>query len=157
MKAVETQVAMAELLPMIEDSFRQGLTVTLGVTGNSMVPLFRHKRDSVILSPCDALSLKRGDVPLYRRPDGKFVLHRILHVKQDTYTLAGDAQHELEVGLPKPCVLAVMTGFIRKGKTVSCRNVLYRMYSTCWMLLRPVRPYLFRVASRLRRRKSREV
>ena len=27
MKAVETQVAMAELLPMIEDSFRQGMTV----------------------------------------------------------------------------------------------------------------------------------
>lgn len=157
MKPIETQVAMAEVLPMIQDSFRQGLTVTLGVTGNSMLPLFRHKRDSVILSPCDPLSLKRGDVPLYRRPDGKFVLHRILRAKGDTYTLAGDAQHEPEVGLPKSCVLAVMTGFTRKGKTVSCRNVLYRLYSTCWMLLRPVRPYLFRVASRLRRRKRREV
>ncbi len=156
MKPIEAQVAMAELLPMIEDSFRQGLTVTLGVTGNSMVPLFRHKRDSVILSPCDPLALKRGDVPLYRRPDGKFVLHRILRVKKETYTLAGDAQHELEVGLPKTCVLAVMTGFVRKGKTVSCRSIPYRMYSTLWMWLRPMRPYLFRVA-RLRRRKKREV
>ena len=156
MKPIETQVAMAEVLPMIEESFRQGLTVTLGVTGNSMLPLFRHKRDSVILSACDPLSLKRGDVPLYRRPDGKFILHRILHVKKDTYTLAGDAQHELEVGLPKSCVLAVMTGFTRKGKTVSCRNIGYRMYAACWMVLRPFRPYLFRIASRLRRRKQRE-
>lgn len=157
MKPTELTVAMAELLPIIEDSFRQGLTVTLGVTGNSMLPLFRHKRDSVILSPCDPSSLKRGDVPLYRRLDGKFVLHRILRVNNDTYTLAGDAQHELEIGLPKSCVVAVMTGFIRKGKTVSCRHVLYRMYSVGWMWLRPVRPYLFRVASRLRRRKRREV
>ncbi len=156
MKPIETQVAMAELLPMIEDSFRQGLTVTLGVTGSSMVPLFRHKRDSVILSPCNPLKLRRGDVPLYRRLDGKFVLHRILRVKKDTYTLAGDAQSELEVGLPKTCVIAVMTGFIRKGKTVSCRSLRYRMYSSLWMLLRPVRPYLFRVVSRLRRRKKRE-
>ena len=43
MKKVQSQVAMADLLPMIEDSFRQGLTVTLGVTGNSMLPLFRHE------------------------------------------------------------------------------------------------------------------
>ncbi len=156
MKPVETQVAMLQLLPMIEDSFRQGMTVTLGVTGNSMLPLLRHNRDCVILSACDPTALKRGDVPLYRRPDGKFVLHRILRVEKDSYTLAGDAQHELEVGLPKTCVIAVMTGFTRKGKTVSCRNVWYGLYSSMWMLVRPLRPYLFRVASRLRRRKQRE-
>ena len=142
---------MAELLPMIEESFRQGMTVTLGVTGNSMLPLFRDKRDSVILAACDPKALRRGDVPLYRRPDGRFILHRILKVENETYTLAGDAQKELEVGLPKTCVIAVMTGFIRKGKTVSCRSLPYRMYSTLWMLLRPVRPTLFRIGSRLRR------
>ncbi len=154
MKTTQSQVAMAELLPMIEESFRQGMTVTLGVTGNSMLPLFRHQRDSVILSACDPKTLRRGDVPLYRRPDGRFILHRILKVERDTYTLAGDAQNELEIGLPMDCVLAVMTGFIRKGKTISCRHPLYRLYSTAWMLLRPVRPFLFRVGSRLRRWRS---
>ena len=151
MKTTQAQVAMAELLPMIEESFRQGMTVTLGVTGNSMLPLFRHGRDSVILSACDPQMLRRGDVPLYRRPDGRFILHRILKVKNDTFTLAGDAQTELEVGLPKDCVLAVMTGFVRKGKTVSCRHPLYRLYSTVWMLLRPARPTVFRAWSRIRR------
>ena len=151
MKKVQAQVAMAELWPIMEDSFRQGLTVTLGVTGNSMLPLFRHGRDSVILSPCNPETLKRGAVPLYRRPDGQFILHRILRVKKDTYTLAGDAQTELETGLPKTCVLAVMTGFVRKGKTVSCRHPLYRLYSTVWMLVRPLRPWIFRAASRWRR------
>ncbi len=142
---------MAELLPMIEESFRQGMTVTLGVTGNSMFPLFRHQRDSVILSPCDPHTLRRGDVPLYRRLDGRFILHRIIKAERDTYTLAGDAQRELERNLPKECVLAVVTGFIRKGKTVSCRHPLYRAYSTLWMWLRPLRPLIFRVGSRLRR------
>ena len=156
MKTVQSQVAMAELLPMIEESFRQGMTVTLGVTGNSMLPLFRHGRDSVILSACDPTALRRGDVPLYRRPDGRFILHRILWVKKDTYTLVGDAQQELERGLPKNCVLAVMTGFVRKGKTVSCRNVWYRLYSALWMMVRPIRPFLIRVGSRMWRWWKRE-
>lgn len=154
MKVTQAQVAMAELLPLIEDSFRQGLTVTLGITGNSMMPLFRHGRDSAVLSPCDTATLRRGDVPLYRRPDGRFVLHRILRVESDTYTLAGDAQRELEIGLPKDCVIGVMTGFIRKGKTVSCRSWRYRLYSTVWMALRPIRPVLFRVARRCRRHRN---
>lgn len=151
MKTTRSQVAMTELLPMIEESFRQGMTVTLGVTGNSMFPLFRHNRDSAILSPCDPHTLRRGDVPLYRRLDGRFILHRVIKAERDTYTLAGDAQHELERDLPKECVLAVMTGFIRKGKTVSCRHPLYRVYSTVWMWLLPLRPFIFRVGSRLRR------
>ena len=142
---------MAELLPLIEESFRQGMTVTLGVTGNSMLPLFRDKRDSAILSACDPQTLRRGDVPLYRRPDGRFILHRILKVEKDTFILAGDAQKEREFDLPKECVIAVMTGFIRKGKTVSCRSLPYRVYSALWMWLRPVRPVLFRIGSRLRR------
>ncbi len=149
MKITRSQVAMATLLPLIEDSFRQGLTVTIGITGNSMLPLLRHGRDSVILSACDPRSLKRGDVPLYRRADGHFVLHRILRAEKNTYTLAGDAQTELEVGLPKESVLAVMTGYIRKGKTVSCRNVWYRLYSALWMLIRPWRPFVMRAAFRV--------
>ena len=145
MKRIQCEVAFDELMPMIEDSFRQGLTVTLPITGNSMRPLFRHKRDSVVLSACDPHSLKRGDVPLYRRDDGRYVLHRIVRVHSDTYTLTGDAQWQLETGLPKENVLAVMTGFIRKGKAVDCRNFGYRIYVTVWMWLRPLRPLIVRV------------
>lgn len=150
MKQVEREVAFAELMPLIDDAFRQGLTVTITVTGNSMRPLFRHKRDSVVLSACDPQALKRGDVPLYRRPNGQFVLHRIAKVLPDTYTLVGDAQSEREYGLPKTCVLAVMTGFIRNGKAVSCRNLWYRLYAAVWLWLCPIRPYIFACFRRLR-------
>ena len=153
MKRIEREVDFAELMPLIEDSFRQGLTVTLTVTGRSMRPLFFHKRDSVILSACDPYSLKRGDVPLYRRENGQYVLHRIVHVDEDSYTLTGDAQWQLETDLPKNRVLAVMTGFIRKGKTVDCCNFGYRVYKTLWMWLLPLRPFIARVFRALRRRK----
>ena len=145
MKHIQREVAFTELLPLIEDSFRQGLTVTLPITGRSMRPLLLHKRDSVVLSACDPHSLIRGDVPLYRRDNGQYVLHRIVHVCQDTYTLTGDAQWELETDLPKENVLAVMTGFIRKGKAVDCRSVGYRVYVAVWMWLRPFRPLIVRI------------
>ena len=82
MKPTVNEVSFAELMPIIEDAFSQGLSVTLPITGNSMRPLFRHKRDSVVLSACDPYSLKRGDVPLYQRENGQYVLHRIVRVKQ---------------------------------------------------------------------------
>ncbi|MBQ7038624.1 MAG: S24/S26 family peptidase [Clostridia bacterium] len=150
MKQIKREIPFAELMPIIRDSFEQGLTVTLPVTGNSMKPLFSHKRDSVVLSACDPYSLKRGDVPLYRRDDGQYVLHRIVRVEEDTYTLTGDAQWELEIGLPKKNVLAVMTGFIRKGKAVNCQNFSYRVYVAVWMCLRPLRPMMVRVRRKLR-------
>lgn len=150
MKQIQREVAFDELMPIIEDSFCQGLTVTLPITGNSMRPLFSHKRDSVVLSACDPRSLKRGDVPLYRRDNGQYVLHRVVRVEKDTYTLTGDAQWELEVDLPKENVLAVMTGFIRKGKAVDCRCFGYRVYVTVWMCLRPLRPLIVRVWRKLR-------
>lgn len=141
----EIQTPFAQMMPLITESFRQGMTATVPVTGNSMWPLFSHKRDCAVLSACDGQRLRRGDVPLYQRPDGQYILHRIIKVKPDVYVLAGDAQRELEY-LPKSCVVALMTAFIRKGKTVNCRNMRYRAYAWIWIAVRPLRPFLIRCA-----------
>ncbi len=151
MKRIEYEVAFEELMVLIEESFKQGLSATITVTGDSMVPLLRHKKDSVILSACDPYSLKRGDVPLYRRDNGQYILHRIVKVNPDSYTLAGDAQSELEYGLPKTNVCALMTAFTRNGKVISCRGLRYRLYVLVWLWLRPIRPYIFSLYRQLRR------
>lgn len=156
MKTVENLLPMEQLLPLIEDGFQEGLSVTLGVTGNSMYPLLRHKRDSVVLAPCDKYALKRGDLPLYRRQNGQFVLHRIVRVEKDSYTLVGDAQTELEIGLPKENILAVVTGINRKGKFFPVTNRRYRLYVRFWMAIRPLRPLYF-WASRVKNGVSRRL
>lgn len=142
MTTIQQTRPMAELWPMMEEAFRQGLSATIGITGYSMRPLLWPKRDSAILSPCDPEALRRGDVVLYRRADGSFILHRIVRAGEHAYTMAGDAQKELEYDVPKDAVLAVMTGFIRKGKTVSCRKGWYRAFTVLWLLLRPLRPWI---------------
>ena len=149
MKRIEYEVAFEELMTLIEESFQQGLTATITVTGNSMVPLLHHKQDSVVLSACDPQSLKRGDVPLYKRENGQYILHRIVKVNPDSFTLAGDAQSVLEYDLPKTNVRAVMTAFTRNGKTITCQHLGYRFYVMIWLWLRPVRPYILALCRRL--------
>lgn len=144
MNIVQSELPMKQLYAMIESGFEEGFSsVTIGVTGNSMSPLLRHKRDTVVLEPCDKYALKRGDLPLYKRENGQFVLHRIACVEENTYTMVGDAQTELEIGLPKENVLAIVTGITRKGRFFSAQNKWYRIYVAVWLWLRPVRPVYF--------------
>lgn len=113
--------------------------ITIPVTGDSMAPLWRHKRDFVTLTLCDRDRLKKGDVPLYRRKNGQYVLHRIVRVVPGGYDLCGDAQVFVERGIPAESIIAVVSAFTRKGRNVHRDNPLYRLYSAVWPALRPLR------------------
>ncbi|MCM3633402.1 S24/S26 family peptidase [Paenibacillus camelliae] len=128
-----------KLHPILQSTLEQQLDISLPVTGNSMQPLWMHNRDSVVLTPCDPYTLKKGDVVLYRRATGQIVLHRIVKVNEESYDLCGDAQVDIERGLPKRQVLAVMTSFTRNGRQYSNKQLSYVLYSVLWHLLRPAR------------------
>ena len=71
-------LSLEELSPILNSLLEQGQTVTLQVTGISMMPLWMHRRDQVVLEHCQEGSLKNGDIVLYRRENGQYVLHRII-------------------------------------------------------------------------------
>lgn len=143
--------SMEELAPIISEIVQAGREVTITVTGNSMRPLWYHLKNNVTLAGCDPQRLKRGDVPLYRRADGRYVLHRILRVHADTFDLVGDGQYAVETGLEKFRVLAVAKRFTKGGRSYSVRNPVYRVYVRLWLWLLPVRRYLFALYSKLKR------
>ena len=60
----------------LEQELREGKTCVSTTVGDSMEPMLRNRKDTVIIKPVSG-KLKRYDLPLYRRPDGKYVLHRI--------------------------------------------------------------------------------
>lgn len=72
-------VKNGELLPLIEESIRDGKSVTLTVRGNSMQPRLRDGKDVVELHPFRPDDLKVGDVILFRY-NKRFILHRIIHI-----------------------------------------------------------------------------
>lgn len=141
--------SLEELSPILLAMLEEGIDVTLTVTGNSMSPLWKHKRDTVVLTKCDKYNLKRGDIPLYQRCTGQYVLHRIVAVKEDSYTMCGDAQMQLERSVPKEKVIAVVKAFSRKGKKYSCKDLVYITYSNVWMALRPLRKIILGIYNRM--------
>lgn len=149
-------VPMKELAEVVKLQLNSGGRSTLAVTGNSMRPMLASGRDSVILIlPGNE---KKGDVVLYQRENGQYVLHRIIDVTEDGYIISGDNQAMREP-VKKQQLVAVMEGFIRKGKTYSKDAKIYRLYQTMWVELFFLR-WLYITAGRLRaglRRRIRKI
>ncbi len=143
--------SLQELSPIMEECMADGSEVVLTVTGNSMRPLLRHRRDQVVLTKADKARLQIGDVPLYRRANGQFVLHRIVGLGASSYTLCGDGQWTKEYGVPVKSIVAVATGFYRRGKYISCNAFWYKVYVKVWMALLPLRPFVLKGGSFVKR------
>ncbi len=105
--------------------------------GDSMEPLLYTGKTTVLIEKNDA-DLKKHDISLYRRPDGKFVMHRVVRVKEDFYITRGDNRFTSE-RVPKDWVLGVVTQISRKGKTFDVTNKKYRLYVRFWSVCFPFR------------------
>ena len=149
MKNNVTLVSMDELSPIISGVLESGKDAVICVTGNSMLPLWRDRHNNVVLTACDPESLKKGDIPLYKRDNGQYVLHRIIKVNEQTFDLLGDAQWAKELGLSKSNVIAVTKGYYtEKGKYVSCDSARHKFYSATWSALLPLRRWILAIYRR---------
>ena len=138
---------MEELMPLITECLSRGQSVTFSPRGISMLPMLRQGLDTVTLSPVSG-RLKKYDIPLYRRKDGHYVLHRIVASK-DTYTCIGDNQYQYEHGIAHDQVIAVVSAFCRGDKQYSVDHVGYRLYCRVWHHSRFMRRVLRGVKRRL--------
>lgn len=146
--ALSVKIHLADYYPLIRGTLDQGGTFSLTITGQSMYPFILGNRDRVTLSPITG-KLKKNDLPFYRRANGQFVLHRIVKVEKDgTYTCCGDHQWWLEKGLKHDQMIGVATEYVRKGKRLTNKNVIYRIYRTVWTWLLRYRKYFFALYSK---------
>lgn len=96
-----------------------------------MLPLIRQGKDSVGLVKPDG-RLKKNDIIFYLRDDGHYVLHRIVKVEDDSYTLCGDNQVMLESGIVDGQIIGVVERVFRGEKEISGKNLGYRIYLLLW-------------------------
>lgn len=146
---VENIPYMSDLLPLMKEILEAGQSVRFSPKGVSMLPMLRQETDSVVVSPVQG-KLKKYDIPLYQRSNGKYVLHRVVEVG-DTYTCIGDNQFIPEQGVSHDQVVAVVTAFYRREKMYTVENVGYRIYYWIWNWSRPARIFLHRGMRWLRR------
>lgn len=134
-----------------EDEIQKNGKIIYTNVGDSMMPLIKQGRDVLIISKTDG-RLKKYDVPLYKRDNGQYVLHRILKVRKNDYVICGDNRYAKEYGITDKHIVGVLSGMIRKGKEISTDDVGYRVYVHLWCDFFVVRAFLLRAIYFLKRR-----
>ena len=114
----------AVYLPLL----REGIAPPLPVVGGSMGPYLASGRDAVILAPMEGKHPRVGDICLYRRDNGAYILHRIV------------GRRGIRCDQLLGCVIAV----VRKGKKQT-GGFWWHFFRTVWIALLPWRRELVAV------------
>ena len=133
-----------------EDILREQGVLVYTNTGDSMMPLLREHRDLMIIKPRPEGRLQRYDVPLYRRDNGQYILHRILRVRPDDYVICGDNRACIEQGIQDRHIFGILDAVVRDGVTIPLRStpehphvpLRYRIYVHLWCDFFPVRAFI---------------
>lgn len=126
--------------------------------GISMWPMIRNKQDVVEIHRLDRPA-KRYDLVLYIRGQEQGVIHRVLHVWEEYYIIAGDNCWQKEF-VRRDQVKGIALRFCRKGRWHSVEEAGYRFYVHLWTDLFFIRRPLFyvrdRIKGKLRRKHERK-
>ena len=119
-----------EMFPLISEIISSGGSFRLFPKGISMLPTIKQGEDSVELAA--PKRLKKYDIVLYKRPNGQFVIHRIMKMKNDEVWLCGDNQVALEEGINTEDILAKVIGIYKEEKLFKNTDFSYKLYSFFW-------------------------
>ena len=132
------------LMLLVRERLAAGYKVRyLPFQGVSMLPMLRQGKDRVELGPLPD-RLKKYDLPMYRRGDGKYVIHRIVRVEEGCYICMGDNTYNEERIAPEQ-MKALVGAFVRGGRRISVEHRGYRLYCRVWCAVYPVRRWMKRV------------
>lgn len=110
-----------------EDEIEKNGRIIYTNVGDSMLPLLRQRRDLIIIEK-PVGRCKKYDVPLCKLDSGRYVLHRVLKVREDGYIICGDNRWQCEYGITDRHIIGVLTGFVRDGVTYSVNDRRYKLY-----------------------------
>lgn len=147
-KILPPELLLEEYRKLLQEEDVKELPLT--VTGNSMSPFLIHGRDTVYLSRLTRPA-RRGDVLLYRRDNGGYVLHRVYAATSEEYTMVGDAQTELEPGIRPDQVIAIVTRVVRKDQELRPGSFWWDFFETKWLRMLPVRAPVHKLYSAIKK------
>ncbi len=139
MKVFETE----EYIDSLIDIVQKGHEVSLVVVGHSMEPFLVHERDSVLLSPIND-PLQKGDIALFKREDGQYILHRIFAIRRDGFYFVGDNQNlcDIEGPVDGNQIFAVVHKAKRHGIEIQETGLLWTFFKKPWLWAIKWRRYL---------------
>lgn len=134
-----------------EQLLAEGNILRIRPQGNSMYPLLTSGRDEALIEAVTADACRRNDVLLYRRDQGVLVLHRLYKKNAKGFYMVGDNQSELEGPLLPDQILGRLIAVNRNGHEFSVKHPVYRLLSSLWLFMFPVRPFCHQLMAWLRK------
>ena len=131
------QVSYEEILE------QEGKLVAIN-SGTSMLPLLRQGRDLMVIVKKGEERCKKYDAVLYKK-NGRYILHRVIKVRDSDYVIVGDNCCRLEYGTTDSDILGVLEAVVRDGKReIKMDSLTCRGYAHIWCDLYPIRAALVR-------------
>ena len=140
-----------EYLKILKQEAQSGREVSMIISGNSMQPFLEHGRD-VIYFTAPRRKLKRGDMVFFTRPDGSFVMHRIISIRDGKFKAIGDNQDTCEGPFDTESIFALVTKVKRKDRMIGPSSFVWLFFRFIWLNIIPLRQFLiksYRSLSRL--------
>ncbi|MDE7234706.1 MAG: S26 family signal peptidase [Ruminiclostridium sp.] len=128
---------MKEIQTSIAEELRAGRVVSTETHGISMKPLLVAGKTLVVIEPLRR-PLSVGELPVFIRPDGKYVIHRVIGMDEKNYYTRGDNCLNSET-VPKEQMLGVVVEIYRNGRMLRVTDRRYRAYVAFWQALTPLR------------------
>lgn len=132
-RTLDTTAYLNAVCQMLSDG---AASVPVPVTGVSMRPFLRTG-DFVYVELPDG-PIRKGDILLFQRPNGQYVLHRVMKIRKDGYLMLGDSQLEMEP-IHASCVRAKAASARIQGQIVAEGSFRWWMFSHPWRWLAPWR------------------
>ncbi len=136
---------MSEMVLLINDVISSDGEFRLYPRGTSMLPLIKQGKDSVVLVKPGLLS--KNDIILYRRENGKYVLHRIVKIKGNDLLLCGDNQSDIEKGITVDMVIAKVKGIYLEDTYYEGDKANKKLYYFRLFLKRKIKPFFRKTKS----------
>ena len=136
---------------ILEEAIRlvnDGVSVTLPVKGQSMLPFIIGGKESVILAKPGLVQV--GDIVLAWVEGCRYVVHRIIRIDGERVTLMGDGNIVGVEHCATDDVKALVTHVVdAQGRTHDIYNRWRQTAMKAWWYLRPIRRYILAIYRRL--------
>ncbi len=125
---------MHSVFDNIEQIVERGDTFKMTVTGYSMLPLLGNGHDHIVVRRTEDDEDIMGRIAMFRMPDRRIIVHRVVAIKDGLVTLHGDGNLYQREQVRREAIVGVVESVVRQsGKVVSCTTRLWRIRERIWL------------------------
>ena len=125
---------MQKVLDNIENIVEEGGQFRMIVTGFSMLPLLGYGHDHIIVRRTDLSEPILGRIAMFRTPNRRIIVHRVIAIDGDKVTFHGDGNlAQIEECSRKDVIGVVDTVIRQNGKEVSCTTRWWHIRERIWL------------------------